>query len=156
MNPLSIYQRVVNEVSDAILARDIHRLGAMFDFPYLVRGMQTHMVFHALDELRPAFETFFTSFANRGVTHYERVAREADYVRPDRIVGWHYSHIIANGERLAPPRSAGEVLLCRDGHWVVSESNYPVQDSSWPLTEETLFSQTGFFGRPDDGWGAEK
>lgn len=148
MNPLTIYQQVITGMAEALLARDAGRLGAMFDFPYLVSGLQNHMVFRSLDELRPAVEVFFDSFARRGVTHYERVAREADYVRPDRIVGWHYSHIIANGERLAPPRAAGEVLVRRDGRWRVSESNYPVIAADWPLTEDKIFSETGFFGRP--------
>ena len=78
----------------------------------------------------------------------QRVAREAEYVRPDRIVGWHYSHIIANGERLAPPRAAGEVLVRRGDRWLVSESNYPVVAADWPLTEDKIFSDTGFFGKP--------
>ncbi|MCB2116397.1 MAG: hypothetical protein KDE00_08875 [Rhodobacteraceae bacterium] len=148
MKPLTIYQETINLMSEALLARDADLLGSMFDFPYLVSGLQNHMVFRSLDELRPAFEVFFTGFARRGVTHYERVAREAEYVRPDRIVGWHYSHIIANGERLAPPRAAGEVLVRRGDRWLVSESNYPVVAADWPLTEDKIFSDTGFFGKP--------
>ena len=149
MTPLVIYQTCLDAVSRAVLTRDFDAYIACYDLPFLVRTAQAHSVIYKREDMRPAFEVVADALQVRGVTHYERVAREADQLRPDRIVGWHFTHMITQGERVIAPHAASEVLVCRNGAWLVSEANYPLLTLDWPPTVESILGPKGPFGRPE-------
>jgi hypothetical protein len=139
MNPLAIYQRALDAVSAAALAGDFPSYAAMIDLPYLVHTETARLLVTSEDALRPTFDNLHRALTARGVTHYERVAREAAYAAANRIEGWHFTHMIADGVHAAPPHSARQVLVCRDGIWRFSEAQYAIEASDWPVPEHLLF-----------------
>lgn len=140
MSPLSIYQEALDIVSSAILTGDFPTFISMFDLPYLMRTTTTDFVLQKPEELEPTFRALVSGLKRRGVTHYERIARNAQFHRSDRIVGHHWTHMISNGERIDVPHHCGEALVRREGSiWRFSESVYPLTATQWPLTEEQLF-----------------
>lgn len=140
MNPLTIYQDALNLASDAILAGDFVGFAAMIDFPYLVHTSQARLLVNGVDELRPAFDAMSQGLKARGVTHYERVARAADYSARDRIEGWHHSHILIDGAHMSYPYAGHHSLVRRDQVWLFSEARYDViAATQWPLTAEDIF-----------------
>ena len=142
MNPLAIYQHALDAVSAAVLADGFAAYVAMIDLPYLVRLNDADFVLATPAELEPTFRARSQGLARRGGTHYERVAREAQFQRTDRIVGRHFTHMIAQGERIAPPYAAAAALVRgADGAWRFTEANYPSSRADWPLTDETIFGQ---------------
>ncbi len=141
MNPLTIYQDALNAVSEAILAGDFETYAAMIDLPYLIHTATADLLVSTVADLRPTFDALSQGLKARGVTHYERVARAADYVARDRIEGWHHTHILAGGTPLACPHVSRHTLVRRDEHWLFSEAHYTLTASRWPVTEEQLFSQ---------------
>lgn len=143
MNPLQIYQEALDVVSAAVLAGDFDRYAAMIDLPYLIHTTDAHHLITTTDDLRPTFETLSRGLAARGVTHYERVAREADQMHRDRISGLHFTHLIANGERIALPKVARQTIVRRGGNWLFSEAHYPIEAPTWPLDDATLFAPGG-------------
>ncbi len=58
--------------------------------------------------------------------------------RPDRIEGWHNTHILCGDQRLVAPWAARQALVRRDGVWRFSEAHYPFHADSLPLTEDML------------------
>ena len=139
MNPLTIYQDVLNLASGAILAGDFPRFAVMVDFPYLVHTSQAYLLVNSADDLRPTFDTMSQSLKNRGVTHYERVARAADYTARDRIEGWHHSHILINGAHMSYPYAAHHCLVRRDQRWLFSEARYDMLAATqWPLAASDI------------------
>lgn len=140
MTPLAIYQRALDTVSAAVLAGDFSAYIAMIDLPYLLRLTDADLVLTSADEARAIFRTLSQGLAQRGVTHYERLAREAQFQRPDRIVGWHFTHMIASGERIQPPHAASAALVRREsGAWRFTEASYPLSSAAWPLDPSVIF-----------------
>jgi hypothetical protein len=142
MNPLEIYQQALDIVSEAVMAGDFDTYLAQVDLPYLVQTETSRHLLGSAEELRPTFDALSKGLAARGVTHYERLAREADYVDRDRISGWHYTHLIANGEHVAYPKRSYHAIVRRGGRWLFSEASYPIQAAIWPLDDATIFSAT--------------
>lgn len=140
MNPLSIYQEALNVVSEAVLAGDFERYAAMIDLPYLLHTGTADLLVSTPEDLRPTFTALHEGLKARGVTHYERVAREADYVARDRIEGWHHTHALTHGERIAYPHVAAHTVVRRGERWVFSEARYGFLNArQWPLGDRDLF-----------------
>jgi hypothetical protein len=135
MNPLTIYQDAINVVSAAVLAGDFAGFIAMFDLPYLAHTDTQRVVATTGADLYPYFQTVHQRLRSLGVTHYERIAREADYVDRRRIEGWHFTHHIADGVQISPPHTGRETLVQRADRWLFSEAYYPTQADGWPAPE---------------------
>jgi hypothetical protein len=142
MTPLDIYQRALDSVSQAVMAGDFDTYLAQIDLPYLIHTESGRYLASTAEHLRPTFETLSQGLAARGVTHFERVAREADYVDRDRLEGCHFTHIIANGERIAYPNLSYHTLVRRGDHWLFSEAQYAIKADRWPLDDATIFAPT--------------
>jgi len=142
MNPLTIYQDALNTVSQAVLAGDFLRYAAMIDLPYLVHTARAELLVSTTADLRPTFDTLSQGLKRRGVTHYERVARAADYAARDRIEGWHHTHILANGQPVTWPHAARQSLVRRGQLWLFSEAHYEMLSATrWPLGEADIFAR---------------
>ncbi len=142
-SPLAIYQRALDAVSVAVLSGDFTAYLAMLDLPYLVRLTDADIVLTQAAELEPTFRALSQGLARRGVSHYERVAREAQFQRMDRIVGRHFTHMIAGTDRIAAPHASAAALVRREGGlWRFTEASYPFLRADWPLTETMIFAAT--------------
>lgn len=139
MTPLAIYQRALDVVSAAALVGDFDRYAAMIDLPYLVHTDAARLLVATREDLRPTFTALHGLLRDRGVTHYERVARAADYVAPDRIDGWHFTHQLAQGARVAPPHRSRQILVRRSDVWRFSEAYYATEANRWPVPTDQLF-----------------
>ncbi len=140
MNPLTIYQEALNAVSSAVMATDFHAYAAMIDVPYLIHTAGADLLVSTAAELRPTFDALSQGLKARGVTHYERVGRAADYVARDRIEGWHHTHALAEGEPLAYPHLSRHMLVRRGERWLFSEAHYDmIAATRWPLTDADIF-----------------
>ncbi len=140
MTPLAKYQRALNVVSQAVLAGDFDTYAAQIDLPYLVHTETARHLISLVEDLRPTFETLSRGLASRGVTHYERIARTADFVARDRIEGLHYTHLIANGEHIAYPHASRQTIVLRGDRWLFSEAHYKMKADRWPVDDATMFS----------------
>jgi hypothetical protein len=138
MNPLTEYQAALDAVSAAVLAGDFAAYIARIDLPYLLCTLTEDFVLKTPEELEPTFRSLSGALRRNGVTDYIRLAREADMVRPDRIEGWHNTHVLCGDQRLVAPWAARQAIVLRDGIWRFSEAHYPFHADSLPLTEEML------------------
>ncbi|HLQ17690.1 MAG TPA: hypothetical protein VK146_01825 [Tabrizicola sp.] len=127
MNPVEIYQSALNKVSAAVLAGDFAAFLTSFDLPYLLHTDSDRLLASTADDLHDEFQALHQLLKFRGVTHYERVARRADYVDRKRIEGLHYTHQIKNGSHVAPPQVGRETLFLRDDRWLFCEAYFPTQ-----------------------------
>ncbi|MBP9049166.1 MAG: hypothetical protein IT543_05525 [Tabrizicola sp.] len=139
MNPLTEYQRALDTVSKAVLAGDFETFVVQIDLPYLVHHETARHLITRAEDLRATFETLSQGLAKRGVTHYERIARTAEFAARDRIEGLHYTHMIANGAHIAYPHASCETIVNRGDRWLFSEAHYQLK-SGWPVDDATMFS----------------
>jgi hypothetical protein len=139
VNPLTLYQQRLDAVSQAALAGDFDAYADTIDLPYVIRTATGDHVLRTRDALLPGFRTVHDGLVRRGVTHYERVARQADYRQADRLDGRHYTHLIAGGVRVAAPWLAGHTLVRRGDRWLFSAAYYPSFTGNWPPTDAEIF-----------------
>lgn len=137
-SPLAIYQAALNDVSAAVLAGDYAAYLRRIDLPYLLSTLEADLVLHSAEDLRPTFDAVHDMLHRNGATHYERIAREAAFTRADRIEGWHFTHVIAGGQRVIAPWAARQALVLRADGWRFSEADYPFRTSTLPPTEAVL------------------
>jgi hypothetical protein len=142
-HPLDIYQRALNVVSQAVLAGDFDRYADQIDLPYLVHTETARLLIQSREDLRPTFLALHDALRSQGVMHYERVARQADYVHRDRIEGWHHTHLISHGNRVNYPHVSRHAIVRRGDRWLFSEAHYPIRADRWPVTKEMLLDQFG-------------
>jgi hypothetical protein len=140
MNPLQIYQQALDIVSAAALAGDFDRYLTMIDLPYLIHTETSRFLISDGEDLRTTFTTVARGLAARGVTHYERIARTAEFADRDRIEGLHYTHLIADGERITHPHASRHAIVLRGNRWLFSEAHYPIKADRWPFDDSTVFS----------------
>jgi hypothetical protein len=140
MNPLDIYQRALDIVSDAVVRGDFDTYAAQIDLPYLILTYNGRHLITEVEDLRATFDNLSRGLALRGVTHYERVAREADYVGRDRIEGRHFTHLIVHGERIQQPKAVRHSIVLRGERWLFSDTCYPIDAPVWPFDDKTIFS----------------
>jgi hypothetical protein len=143
MNPHDIYQRALNVVSQAVLAGDFATYADQIDLPYLVNTRTARLLVSTREDLHPTFVALHETLTEGGVTHYERVARQADYVDRDRIEGWHHTHLISHGERINFPHVSRHAIVRRGALWLFSEAQYDIRADRWPVTKEMLLDQFG-------------
>jgi hypothetical protein len=125
MNPVEIYQTALNKVSADVMAGDFEAFLTSFDLPYLLHTDSNRLLASTGCDLRGEFRALHQLLRSRGVTHYERVARTADYVARNRIEGVHYTHQIKDGTYVAPPQRGRETLFLREGRWLFCEAYFP-------------------------------
>jgi hypothetical protein len=140
MNPLNEYQAALNVVSAAVLAGDFDTYIARMDLPYLICTLQEDFVLHRPEELEPTFRNLSDALRRHGATDYIRIAHAAEFVRSDRIEGWHNTNIIVGDQRVMAPWAARQALVLRDGVWRFSEAHYPIFADSMPLTEQDFLT----------------
>lgn len=138
MNPLTLYQERLNQASKAMLEGDFEAWLATLDLPYLLCTLEADFVLRNAEDLAPTFWGLVGIMRRNGVTHYERVARGAELVRGDRIEGWHFSHLLVNGEWMTAPYAARQVLVRRPGGWFFSEAHFPYHTDRLPITEDVV------------------
>jgi hypothetical protein len=143
MNPLTIHQQALDAVSKTVLLGDFEAYAALIDLPYLVHTDTARHLVASVDALRPTFEALHQTLLDKGITHYERVARAADFVDRNRIEGWHHTHLISNGERLNLPHVSRHAIVRRGQSWLFSEAHYAIRADRWPVTRQELESQFG-------------
>jgi hypothetical protein len=143
MNPLDIYQNELNRVSQAILAGDFDSYADRIDLPYLIHTLNARLLVATRDDLRSTFQALHEALREQGVTHYERVARGADFVHRDRIEGWHQTHLISRGARVNYPHVSRHAIVRRGDAWLFSEAHYQITADRWPVTKATLLDQFG-------------
>ncbi|WP_149589243.1 hypothetical protein [Tabrizicola flagellatus] len=143
MTALTIYQDALNLVSAAVLAGDFDAYADRIDLPYLIHTSNARLLVESREALRPTFDALHDVLKSEGVTHYERVAREADFVGQDRIEGWHHTHLIASGQSIKYPHVSRHAIVRRGRDWLFSEAHYQIKADRWPVTREMLLDQFG-------------
>ena len=149
MTALAIYQAALDVVSEAALAGDFDAYAAMIDLPYLVLTDSAQLLVTREADLRPTFDALHCGLKSRGVQHYKRLARRADYVAQGRIEGQHVTHFLLETDFAAPSHAARQVIVHRAGRWLFSEAQYPFAADNWPLSESVLFGDPMLKFRPE-------
>lgn len=139
VEPLAIYQTMLDFVSDAVLRGDVAQYLAAISLPYTIHTESRRFDLVGTDDLVATLLCTSRAFRRQGVTDYLRLGRTATYVTRRQIVGTHYTHIMRGDERIAPPYLASQTLVSDGSAWRFSAARYAIANNSLPFT----FPQAG-------------
>ncbi|MGL4309868.1 MAG: hypothetical protein ACRCSU_05220 [Paracoccaceae bacterium] len=155
MNPLTIYQEALDSVSRAILAEDFDAYIQKIALPYLIHTNRATFTLLCDEDFIETFHNMHNGLKERGITHYERIGREARYVGRERIEGLHFTHMISGDQRIAAPHASRQVLIRTALGWRFSEAYYPIENEVWPMKFIEL-GKDPLRPPPPEDWGTRK
>jgi len=139
---LSIYQQVLDILSDALLDGDANAFRRYIHLPHSIVTEEFSVTLETEDELRVQFIGFTAALGNLRVDDYTRTARTATFEGPDRIVGTHVSYLTEHGKLVVPEFEGSIILEKRIGQWGCVQILHHMRYASWPELRKTA-------GRPD-------
>lgn len=134
VDPLAIYQTMLDFVSDAVLRGDVAQYLAAIALPYTIHTETRRFDLATIDAMTATLLCVSGAFRRQGVTDYLRLGREANYVTRRQIVGAHYTHIMRGDERIAPPYIASQTLVFDGSVWRFSAARYAIANDMLPFT----------------------
>ncbi|MCB2127445.1 MAG: hypothetical protein H6897_08715 [Rhodobacteraceae bacterium] len=133
VDPLDIYQTMLDFVSDAVLRGDVEQYLSAIALPYTIHTEAKRFDLTGADDLRATLICVSGGFRRQGITDYLRLSREARYVTRRRIEGIHYTHIMRGIERIAPPYAASQTLVFDGSVWRFCEARYAILNDALPI-----------------------
>lgn len=134
MDAYAIYESLLDRVSTAVMQQDFQTYFSCISLPYVIRTHGGVFVVEREETSREMLVSLSEGLRARGVTHYERICRWAEFRSPSHIEGGHFTHVLRNGERILPPYASSQSLIRSDGRWRVAESRYAVENTALPVT----------------------
>jgi len=133
VDPLDIYQTMLDVVSDAVMRGDVDLYLTAVTLPYAIHTETKRFDLTSTEAQRATLLCVSGGFRRQGVTDYVRLGRAARYVSRHRIEGTHYSHIMRGTERIAAPYAASQTLVFDGTAWRFCEARYAVNSDEWPV-----------------------
>jgi hypothetical protein len=132
MQPIEIYQNVLDRLSDAALHGDTDVFRRHICLPFTVTTQSGTFVTRTCEDLFASFQVFTEMLKSQGTTDYIRLAREATDVGPGLIEGVHYTHALRDGFRVIAPYASRMVIRREQDVWRVTEATHALANP-WPL-----------------------
>lgn len=139
MNAISIYQGMLDTVSQAVMTNDFDAYVSCICLPYVIRTHTAVFTLHVEADLRDMLQNLHQGLHQRGVTDYVRIARTARFSSYCHIEGLHFTHMLRDGERIAAPHSASQSLILSGTAWRFIEARYAIENDTLPI----VFPQLG-------------
>ena len=133
VNPLAIYQKVIDLLSYATLHGDTEIIRNHIRVPFTMTTETAEFVYDDEDKMIDFCLVNTDALRNMGVTDYIRIAREARNVGPGRIEGVHYTHTIRRAERVMLPYPSRMVIERKDGVWAVTHARHALSNDRSPI-----------------------
>jgi hypothetical protein len=134
MQPIEIYQDVLDLLSDAALNGDTDVFRRYICLPFTVTTQSGTFVTRTCEDLFTSFRVFTDMLKSQGTTDYIRLARDARFVGPGLIEGVHYTHALRDGFRVMAPYASRMVIRREGDLWRVTDATHAVADR-WPLDQ---------------------
>lgn len=119
---LDIYQRHLDEQSDALLTDDFESFERSICLPHHITTQTEHFAIRDRAHLIKTFRGFSTLYSDRGLTALVRIVKSAAFSGPDEIIGTHETHQMRAHIRITPPYP-NRVRLVRDGNGLWRETH---------------------------------
>lgn len=130
---LSIYQEVLDVLSEAVMARDFNKFQRHVAQPHAVNTQCSQIVIETDYDMEKGFFTFSDSLRNQGVNHYIRLCQQADFLGSDYISGRHVSHIMRNAMPIIPSYLSKMFLRQINATWQVTQIDTELTNDRWPV-----------------------
>lgn len=130
--PLALYQRFLNALTQANVTGDFDGYCAMLDFPCSYHTLGRDEVAEAPDDVCPYYDLIWSMLRENRVEEFARIADSAEFLSGNTICGYHVSRLIRGGrDAMAPVKS--RMILRRTGtRWRLNSVTNAIEDDEFP------------------------
>jgi hypothetical protein len=129
----NIYQSVLDDLSQAILAGDTRTCLRCVSLPYtVVTGTETFTT-RTTSELSAKFRRYHEELRDKGVTSYRREVTEARYLTGTLLVGAHDTFVYRDDRLLVPKYRSTFKMIFDVAVWRITEASVARNDAIWPF-----------------------
>ncbi len=129
---INIYQRFLDEMSDAILVRDADTFVRRIFLPHVLQTDDQLIEFNDSETAHKQFLGFANALASLGIDAYVRIATSAEFRGRTKILGEHESYMMSAGKLVVPKFSNKMQIEFRDDLWGLTTTRHFAKYLSWP------------------------
>lgn len=130
-----IYQRFVDQLSEAILKRDPAKLVALLHLPLQIMTETDSANANDIAEISYHFDQLAASYAQLGIDGSTRIVKDAQFVSHNEVIGAHETHLTKNGKRVIPPYPTRlRLKQVDDKTWKATQMSIGVRNTFSTLT----------------------
>jgi hypothetical protein len=128
-----IYQRLLDQLSTAVINGDIATVVALFDLPFRLGTLNGSFILTTEADVADHALALNRTLRQLGATDYIRLASGARFLDPGRIEGTHVTHMMRRAERVIAPFPSRMVIVERAGGWRVAQSVHALENHHLPF-----------------------
>ncbi|MEM9585011.1 MAG: hypothetical protein AAGA08_18015 [Pseudomonadota bacterium] len=128
-----IYQRVLDELSDAVLNYDPKVLTERVAIPFRMSTNTRDFVIESTEDWLDSVLRFGQNLTSMGVNHFIRLVTDAEFLSENYILGHHVTHSLCNAVAMVPPYENRTTLSRRNGVWRITEMDCNMENNRWPI-----------------------
>jgi hypothetical protein len=133
--PLALYQRFLNRMTQANVAGDFDGFRKLFGFPHWVHTGNANRLVNSVAQTRSFFDMVTRMLKENEIEEFVRIGDRAEFISATEICGYHTSRFLAGG-RDALPAIKSRMILRRSGtRWLLHSVTNAVRGGDYPYTE---------------------
>jgi hypothetical protein len=133
MTMLDVFQKHLDEISEALLTDDYDRYRAMVDVPLVVITEKATTIVTREEHFRYGFESYAGMLRTHQATDLIRLAHSVSEYGDNLITGRYETHILRGGKRIYGPFQSAATLVRVGGRWLINSVVSPVHGEEWPI-----------------------
>lgn len=134
LEALTIYQQVLDVISDALMRDDAKTVAAHLTQPFHMRTAKGWFPLNTFDDVEQMVTSMHLSLKIQGTSDYARTASKAAFLDDGSIEGYHTTNILVHGRALVRPYENRMVLKNEDDIWKVQSADHSMDNAKWPIS----------------------
>ena len=130
--PLALYQRFLNGLTQANVSGDFEAYCQMIEFPCSYHSIRHDMAVHGPEDIRPFFDMVTQVLRDNGVEEFARIADSAEFLSGSTICGYHTTRMMRGGGDAMEPIKSRMILHRTGTRWFLKSVTNAVLDEQFP------------------------
>lgn len=132
IEPLAIYQKFIDELSDATNRNDFELYCSHLLFPYSSHTETSDTIVTSAEDVRPFFEMLRDTLTEKSCDHILRRAKDAEFISSNLICGYHATEFCAGDACMFGPIQSRMVLQRLGKNWYLKSVTNSLQNTTFP------------------------
>lgn len=137
---MAIYQDVLDHVSRAVNSDTPEDAEPWLAKPHVLQTDDVEITLRTVEMVRATLRDFSDNLKRMGMTDYIRIAKEAWFVDPDHIAGWHLTYALNSGINMVEPYKVDMRLAHLNGVWRVTHNRSHVLNHECRIISPALLT----------------
>ena len=132
--PIALYQTFLDALTAASVKNDFKAYVDLCDLPYTSHSDKTDLQIRTADDIKPFFDMTVDMIKGEQADTFRRVAKDAQFLGPDLICGYHDSLFSKAGAPVMAPIKSRMILKRRGVIWKLKHVTNALANDTYPYT----------------------